>query len=266
MVNGLKRNKRIRPLYIVLLSLCFIVLFLDFSKIKQRTITLSQLEPKSKTALTRLNHKYYVVGYNEDNCEASYVCYLLTRNMVNNKRYSRGKLTFRKDYLLSYSYATNNDYKKSGYDKGHMCPADDMSWSSDAMAETFYLSNVCPQDPKLNRGKWKSLEEKVRSWADKNDSILVITGPIFTKNVGSIGKNKVKIPTKFYKIIIDISYPSYKAIAFVMDNSYQEKDISSYSTSIKQVETLTHLNFFPAFDKDELIQGLEKQNNISLWK
>jgi hypothetical protein len=51
-----------------------------------------------------------------------------------------------------------------------------------------------------------------------------------------------------------------------MDNSYQEKDISSYSTSIKQVENLTHLNFFPAFDKDELIQGLEKQNNISLWK
>ena len=265
MVNGLKRNKKNILILLGVFFLCFILLSLDSNNIKQRNITFNQLEPKSNINLTRLNHKYYVIGYNKSNCEASYVCYLLTKRMVNSKKYSRGKLTFKKDYLLSYSYATNNDYKKSGFDKGHMCPANDMSWSSDAMAETFYLSNICPQDPKLNRGKWKSLEEKVRYWANQNDSILIITGPICTKNEGYISKHQIKVPNKFYKIIIDISYPTYKAIAFVMDNSYQEKDISSYSTSIKQVENLTHLNFFPDFDKDTFIQGLEKQNNISLW-
>jgi endonuclease G len=266
MVNGLKRNKKIRNLILFIFTLSIITILFSFSQAKRHTITLSQLEPKSKTSLTRLNHKYYVIGYNNSNCEASYVCYLLTRKMVNNKKYSRGKLTFKRDYLLSCCYSTNTDYKKKGFDKGHLCPADDMSWSSDAMAETFYLSNVCPQNPQLNRGKWKSLEEKVRYWADENDSILIITGPIFTKDIGSIGKHQVKIPNKFYKIIIDISYPTYKAIAFIMDNSFQEKDISSYSTSIKQVEKLSHLNFFPTFDKDEFIQGLEKQDNISLWK
>ena len=63
--------------------------------------------------------------------------------------------------------AYTGDYTKSGYDRGHMAPAADMKWSKQAMEESFYMSNICPQNPNLNRGDWNDLEEKSRQWAKK---------------------------------------------------------------------------------------------------
>ena len=62
---------------------------------------------------------------------------------------------------------STGDYTKSGYDRGHMAPAADMKWNKQAMEESFYMSNICPQNPNLNRGDWNDLEEKSRQMAKK---------------------------------------------------------------------------------------------------
>ena len=98
--------------------------------------------------------------------------------------------------------ATNADYTRSGYDKGHMAPAADMKWSPQAMEESFYFSNMCPQHPQLNRRGWKNLEEKIRDWAIADSAIIIICGPIVAKQPKTIGKNKVVVPQQFFKVVL----------------------------------------------------------------
>ena len=99
--------------------------------------------------------------------------------------------------------AYSNDYTKSGYDRGHMAPAADMKWSKQAMAESFYMSNICPQNPNLNRGDWNDLEEKSRQWAKKYGAVYIACGPVYDHGKPKrIGNNKVAVPDAFYKVKI----------------------------------------------------------------
>lgn len=107
--------------------------------------------------------------------------------------------------MVKGASATNEDYTRSGYDRGHMAPAGDMKWSAKAMRESFYLSNICPQKPGLNRGIWKDLEEQARLWAKENGSLLIVTGPVITDDLKRLGKNRVGIPKTFYKVICTIT-------------------------------------------------------------
>ena len=206
-----------------------------------------------------VDHKYYRLGYFEKHEQSAWVAYLLTKEMVSKTKAIR-KNRFIIDKKISTLSATSADYTKSGYDRGHICPAADMSFSQDAQDITFLMSNMSPQIHSFNAGKWKQLEEKVRHWAKENDSIIVIAGPILDSIIGKIGKNNVSIPYSFYKIIIDISYPDYKAIGFIMKNEKLSEDLLYYSMSIREIEERTGLNFFPKYDNDSLVQNLETKS------
>ena len=203
-----------------------------------------------------VDHKYFKLGYYEKHEQSAWVAYLLTKEMVSETKATR-KNRFTIDNKISTLSATSSDYAKSGYDRGHICPAADMSFSQDAQDRTFLMSNMSPQTHSFNAGKWKQLEEKVRKWAVENDSIIVIAGPILDSIIGKIGENNVSIPYSFYKIIIDISYPDFKAIGFIMKNEKLSEDLIYYSMSIREIEDRTGLNFFPKYDKDSLVQNLE---------
>ena len=110
-----------------------------------------------------IRHSGYTVSYNKDLKIPNWVSYELTREETKGKE-KRGN-RFIADPLVIGPIATNADYTRSGYDKGHMAPAADMKWSPEAMKESFYFSNMCPQHPQLNRRGWKNLEEKIRNWA-----------------------------------------------------------------------------------------------------
>lgn len=212
-----------------------------------------------------IDHKYFKLGYSQENKQSAWVAYLLTKKMVLENNSVRSN-KFKPDLKLTKSLSYPSDYKNSGYDKGHICPCADMSFLQEAQDLTFLMSNMSPQLHAFNAGKWKTLEEKVRDWAKENDSIIIIAGPILEGKLKTIGENKVSIPLKFYKIIIDISYPTFKAIGFVMPNEKLDKDIYYYSMSIDEVEKLTGLNFFPKYDANKLIQNLEKTIDIKDWK
>ncbi|HBA88253.1 MAG TPA: DNA/RNA non-specific endonuclease [Geobacter sp.] len=163
------------------------------------------------------------------------------------------------------SRAELSDYKKSGYDQGHMAPSADMAWDEQAMAESFYLSNMVPQvGVGMNRGIWKDLEGKVRKWALDRKSIYVFTGPIYADNYKTIGGNAVAIPMKLYKIVFD---PERKeAISFIMPNEkLKSADMEKYLVSVRDVENDTGLDFLSALPEAEQ-DGIETVQPGGLWR
>lgn len=136
------------------------------------------------------------------------------------------------------------DYRGSGYDRGHMAPAADMRWSAQAMEESFYLSNMAPQiGPGMNRGIWSNIEETIRGWVAKRGELFIYTGPIFqTPQPEVIGPNQVAVPTHFYKIVFDPV--RVETIAFVVPNApHPNRNIDEFITSVRDIETRTGLDF-----------------------
>ena len=84
--------------------------------------------------------------------------------------------------------ADNDDYRNSGWDRGHMVPAGDMKLDDQMMRESFYFSNICPQNRNLNGGDWKTLEELCRIYAQKYGKIYIVCGPVIGNNMyGRLG-------------------------------------------------------------------------------
>jgi len=143
-----------------------------------------------------------------------------------------------------------SDYYKSGYDRGHMAPAGDMKRSKKVMSESFYLSNMCPQEAGLNRYKWRILEEKARNFTQAKGESWIITGPVFmdidgdgNKDcLGRIGTNRVWVPTHFYKIIVTKN-GEIKAISFLMPNKKPAGNIEDYQVPVDSIEKITGLDF-----------------------
>lgn len=97
--------------------------------------------------------------------------------------------------------ARHDDYTNSGYDRGHMCAASDRSASISSMKSTFVMSNVAPQTPRLNRGKWQASERACRKLAIEYDSVHVLAMPIFIqRDTTFIGGHRIAVPHAFLKV------------------------------------------------------------------
>ena len=123
---------------------------------------------------------------------------------------------------------------------------------------------MSPQDASFNRGVWKKLEEQVREWSMENTDIYIVTGPILNKVFTTIGKNKVSIPEYYYKIILDITKPEIKAIAFLLKNEKSDESLETFTVTIDKIEELSGLDFFPSIP-DDLEDILEGNITKSLW-
>ena len=145
-----------------------------------------------------------------------------------------------------------------------MAPAGDMGWSVTSMAESFYYSNMSPQEPGFNRGIWKKLEELVRTWAIDYQSIYVVTGPILTKGLKTIGEHHVAVPKYYYKVILDYHSSGAKGIGFILPNSSSSKCLRSYAVTIDSVEHFTGIDFFPQLPDDQE-KVIESTITLSSW-
>lgn len=152
-----------------------------------------------------------------------------------------------------------DDYRKSGFDRGHMAPAADMKWSADAMDDSHYLTNVCPQDHSINGGCWSTLENKCRQWARRDSAIIIITGPILTDEITrTIGKSKIAVPERFFKVILSPYVNPPRAIAFIVPNSPTRDGIQTMATSVDQIEQITGFDFFSCLP-DDIENEVEQQ-------
>ncbi len=209
-----------------------------------------------------ITHAGYTVSYNPEWRIPNWVSYELTRDET------EGKLDrsddFEVDPKVKGVCPSNEDYKRSGYDRGHMAPAADMKWNSTVMKECFYYSNMCPQKHSLNAGRWKTLEEKVRDWAQEDSAIVIVCGPIVDKGYNTIGKARVAVPQRFFKVILVPFLKKPRAIGFIMKNEKEELPLSSYAVSVDRVEKITGLDFFSALP-DDVENSIESSNSTYGW-
>jgi endonuclease G, mitochondrial len=235
---------------------------------KNDPMTLVDLEllviPESNNKEFIIRHSGFSLLYSEEHEQAAWVAYVLNADEV------RGEIgrsnNFREDPLIKSGSAKLNDYKGSGYDRGHLAPAGDMKWSESAMKDSFFLSNMSPQVPGFNRDIWKRLEEWTRIQAINNDEILVVTGPVLTDGpFEEIGENGIDIPKRYFKVLLDYTEPGIKAIGFIMKNEASKANTTDFAGSINDVEELTGLDFFYLLP-DIYEENLESSYNISLWK
>jgi len=226
------------------------------------------LEIPAKEQNGRLvQHVAYVSSYNTKTLIPNWVAYELTAEETEGDRKREG-IEFRMDPdLKGVKQAMREDYTGSGWTKGHLMPAADAAFgSTSTMAETFYFTNICPQDETLNAGDWQYLEKKVRQWANRYGSIWVATGPIVGENrYGTIGDRDVVVPDAFFKtLLIRKKNGSYSAIAFVMDNDDDRYYLKDCYMSVDELERLTGLDFFPALD-DTIEEKVESSVRLSDW-
>jgi len=210
-----------------------------------------------------IQHQYYVLCYDEEHEQAKWVAYKLTKRSIKGR--AEREDDFRPDPKVPTESASPNDYRGSDYDRGHLAPAADFKLNKTAMSETFFMSNMSPQDPEFNRGVWRILEEKIRDWVYNDDELYVVVGPVL-KGGGfeKIGRNKVSVPAYYYKILLDFEEPEIKAIAFLMKNEDTNKSPKYFAVSIDEVEEATGLDFFPSLP-DDVEEKLESQVRKSQW-
>lgn len=161
--------------------------------------------------------------------------------------------------------AEDYDYLYSGYDRGHMAPAGDMKWSTKAMEQTFYLTNICPQAHSLNSGAWKRLEEKCRTWANADSAIIIVCGPVLSDNIRDfLGDSRVAVPKRFFKVILSPYANPPRAIGFVMNNGSVSGGLQQAAVSVDEVERITGFDFFSALP-DSVENIIEARCDFNLW-
>ncbi|WP_071146111.1 DNA/RNA non-specific endonuclease [Bacteroides ihuae] len=208
-----------------------------------------------------IRHKGYIVSYNKSWKLPNWVSYELTRTELTGKAKRNNR--FMSDPFVYGSSASNKDYARSGFDKGHMAPAADMKWDEVAMKESFYFSNVCPQHPELNRRKWKDLESQIRDWARVDSVLIIICGPLVDKQSKTIGRNSITVPTGFFKIILS-PFPTPRAIGFIFKNERSVANLRSYCITIDNIESISGLDFFSHLP-NKLERQIESQIEFSHW-
>ena len=143
------------------------------------------------------------------------------------------------------------DYAGSGMDRGHLVPAGDLKWSTDAMRQSFLLTNVCPMHKALNEGGWAKLEEKVREWTARDSALLVFTGPVVSEGDTTLTSGRVTVPSAYYKVIMAPCVRPVRVIAFIYPNGHSGGRLSQYAVSVDEVEHKTGLDFFPTLPHKE---------------
>lgn len=217
--------------------------------------------PTSTTSAI-IKHNGYQLSYNEKHEQAEWVAYTLNKNDIIYTKHKRP--FFISDPKVKTKSADWRNYKNSGYDKGHLCPAGDKRYSKKAHDETFYTSNISPQKHNFNAGIWNKLEQKTRYWAKKYNHLYVVTGGILESNLKTIGRDKVSVPKYFYKILLDYTQPEIKAIAFLVPHKESNKPLYEFVVSIDKIEQKTGIDFFPELP-DAIENKLESSTNYKNW-
>ena len=204
----------------------------------------------------------YTLSYDSKTKTPQWVAWELTQEETKGKE--KRTNDFKPDPDVIGSKVVTTDYSNSGYDRGHMAPAADMKWSKKAMKESFYMSNICPQNHHLNTEDWGDLEEKCRQWARKYGKVYIACGPIYNgKRNEYIGERRVKVPDAFFKVVLINEKEMQCALGFLFDNEYGKRPLKKYQVPVDKVEQLTGMDFFSALP-DDLENWLESEVSNTL--
>ena len=208
----------------------------------------------------------YTVSYNPDLCIPNWVAWELNEEKLV-ERESRNSKFVPNPKLPEDKAVTTKEYTGSGWDRGHMCPAGDNKYHWRAMNESFYMTNICPQNHNLNRGDWKELEEACRRWAEV-EPVYIVCGPINyrTPKYGYIGKTfRIRVPDAFFKVVLTgMQSGKPRAIGFIYKNEAGNNKRDHYVNSVDEVERITSMDFFSALP-DEMENRVEASCRKDEW-
>jgi endonuclease G len=208
-------------------------------------------------------HDYFMLSYHERFEQAEWVMYKLEKNHLTYD--DRKRPYFIEDPKVKSKSADWRNYKNSGFDRGHLCPAGDRRFSEYAYNETFYTSNISPQRKDFNAGVWNRLEQQVRQWCKKYGDLYVITGGILKEGLEEIGEEDVDVPDAFYKIVFRENKGKIEALAFLFPHRESSKPLSNFLVPIDVLETKTEIDFFKNQEKEQQ-QKFENAVYKSGWK
>ena len=252
-----------KPIFRLLLTFCLIFSCFCFAGEQEPQYDNLSFGVPGK-ADTIIERPGYALGYIEYHEQPAWVIYIMTKAEAATKVAKRTN-KFRTDPEIPTGSATTGDYRRSGYDRGHLAPAADMAFSWQTMTDSFFMSNMSPQKPAFNRGIWKDLEALVRCFAITERKIVVVTGPILPKKkTVTIGTNQVTVPTHYYKVIFDLT-PPQKMIGFILPNEGSDESLATFAVTVDAVEKATGLNFFSKVPKEEQ-ERLERTISTKAWK
>ncbi|MCK0191011.1 DNA/RNA non-specific endonuclease [Arenibacter sp. F20364] len=269
-MNKYRKN---RIIYTTLLLVC-VVLFWMFDNFYTpapyslpegegyRTEIPKWLWPSSSTGEI-VQHAHFALSYNEAYEQAEWVAYVLEKSHLTKD--DRKRPLFLEDPKVRTKSADWRNYRGSGYDRGHLCPAGDRRFSEYAYNETFYTSNIAPQDREFNAGIWNRLEQQVRYWAKREGPLFVVTAGVLEGGLSSIGEEDVAVPKYFYKIIAQGKGENLKIIGFLFPNQEDEERLDHFVVPVDRIEKLTGIDFFSGLpDEQEAI--LEASLSTSGWR
>ena len=211
-----------------------------------------------------LTHKGFVISYDGDAHIPVWVAYELTDEETRGEL-DRDEYEFKMDPTYGSTQAMREDYYPNDWSRGHMAPAADFEWDAEAMGETFYLTNICPQDRELNKNDWNYLEKQVRNWAREFGKVWVVTGPVIgTNRYGTIGDRDVVVPDSFFKAVLAYKNGKYHSIAFLMDNDDKRYWLDDCAMTVNDLEAITGLDFFPLLP-DDVENTVESQLRLPFW-
>ena len=254
---------------VVLLILYFIVRYVATSgaaKAENRqavvdTEALMAVKLPDDVPNTLCRYKGFIAYFNRECHIPNVVIYELTNSEA------QGTLPRYKNFLTDENVegcANPWDYSYSGYDRGHMAPAGDMKWDQEAMKQSFFMTNICPQAKALNTGAWNKLESRVRQWAQRDSALIVATGPVMKSDMPVIGDSKVAVPPQFFKVVLAHHATPMRAIAFVYDNARSSGGIEQHAVSVDSVERLTGIDFFASIP-DDVEGAIESSCDMKQW-
>ncbi len=212
-----------------------------------RTATAPYGEPTDRRGLRTLVNKGYTVGYDDALPGPRWSSYrVFPYKDIHLERPS----SFRVDTRTTARVATS-EFVRSGYDRGHLAPnyAISVCYGGEAQKETFLLSNIVPQVHELNAGLWKDLEQRIiRRYVERYGVVWVQVGPVFALPVAKkVGR--IPVPSAFWMVVSEYEKEprGIRAIAYLVPHeaTWRDKDLTRYVVSIRQIETLTGLDFFP---------------------
>ncbi len=208
-----------------------------------------------------LDRQGYSLGYSYKNKSALWVSYILSPGSVKIDFARHG--SFYADADIPEAYRVKPDEMvNTGYDKGHLAPSASIDFSAEANRETFALSNVALQEPRLNRQAWGHLESLERKWTETKGKLYIVTGPLYPKKPQKV--NDVSVPDRFYKVIY--AYDADQAIGFVLPNKpATNAELWEYAMSVQEVEAQTGLTFLSNFQQDAQ-KRLKENVDVTWWR
>lgn len=210
-----------------------------------------------------ITHIGYTVSFNPEWNIPNWVAYVLTKEETMGTE-ARAK-HFLPDPQVTNNPVVTSDYSHSGYDRGHMAPAADMKWSKQVMQESFYMTNMCPQNHSINAGDWKDLEEFGRDLAVEYDSIHIVCGPIVHSTEHTIGQERsIVVPEAFFKAFLRLTSNGWSAIAYRMPNAPSNQPLMTYMHTIDEIENEIGIDLFYLLP-DSIETIIEADYTISDW-